>query len=91
MKHTIALYALYARKLAGAFRLIYVVTAVMAMYLNVNVLCAQLFANVPALNSLAPTQAEPPSAIAQGIALLLFLPLGWKALKKFQPATANRI
>ncbi len=91
MKHTIALDALYARKLAGAFRSIYVVTTVMVLYLNVNVLFAQLFANVPALKSMAPTQAEPPFAIAQGIVLVLFLLLGWKARKKFHPATANRI
>lgn len=85
----IALYALYVRKLAGAFRWIYVTTAVMALYLNVFVLVAQLFAKVPALKALAPTQAEPPFAIAQGIVLVLFLWLGWTALKKFHPARIN--
>jgi hypothetical protein len=82
----IALYALYMRKLAGAFRWIYVTTAVMALYLNVFVLVAQLFAKVPALKALAPTQAEPPFAIAQGIVLVIFLWLGWSALNKFHPA-----
>lgn len=86
----IALYALYARKLLGAFRAIYVITAVMALYLNVFVLIAQLFAKVPALKAMAPTQAEPPFAIAQGIVLVLFLVLGWKALKRFHPAIAGR-
>jgi hypothetical protein len=87
----IALYALYARGLAGAFRSIYVITATLALYLNVFVLVAQLFAKVPALKALAPTQAEPPFAIAQGIVLVLFLLLGWKALRKFHPANATRI
>jgi hypothetical protein len=34
----------------------------------------------------APTQKEPPFAIAQGIVLLAFLALGIAAAKKFHPA-----
>ena len=44
---------------------VYVVTAVMALYLNVFVLIVQSFQKVPALKALAPTQSEPPFAIAQ--------------------------
>jgi len=67
------LYALYARKLIGAWRWIFVVGAMISLYLNVFVLVVQLFAKVPALHALAPTQAEPPFVIAQGVVLLVFV------------------
>ena len=49
------LFALYARKLAGGWRRIYVIGAVISLYLNVFVLVVQLFLKVPALHALAPT------------------------------------
>jgi hypothetical protein len=39
---------------------------------------------VPALKSLAPTQAEPPFAIAQGLVLVLFVVAGALALLRFR-------
>ncbi|MEO7431293.1 MAG: hypothetical protein ABIV12_04380 [Dokdonella sp.] len=81
----IALAALYALHLRGAWRWIYVATAVFPLYLNVFVLVAQAFQKVPALHALAPTQAEPPFAIAQGIVLLVFIALGIVATRKFHP------
>lgn len=81
------LYALYTRKLAGRWRWIYVVGAVISLYLNVFVLVVQLFLKVPAFKALAPTQADPPFAIAQGLVLLLFVVLGVLAVKRFHPAT----
>jgi len=84
----VALLALYGYRLAGPWRWIYVVTALMAFWLNVFVLVAQSFAKVPALHALAPTQAEPPFAIAQGVVLLVFLALGFVALKRFRPRSA---
>src|SRR5882757_9231891 len=51
----VALFALYGRKLNGAWRRAYLITATAALYLNVFVLVAQLFAKVPALKALAPT------------------------------------
>lgn len=77
--------ALYTFRLAGAWRWIYVVGAVISLYLNVFVLVAQGFAKIPALHALAPTQAEPPFAIAQGIVLLVYLVLGYLAVRKFHP------
>jgi hypothetical protein len=65
------------------WRKTYVITAVIALYLNVFVLVAQLFMKVPALKALAPTQSEPPFQIAQLIVLVLFLVLGILAVKKF--------
>jgi hypothetical protein len=78
-------YALNAKKLAGAWRGIYVVGAVLAFYLNFFVLIVQSFLKIPGLNTLAPTQKEPPFALAQGLALLFFLALGFLAMRKFRP------
>jgi hypothetical protein len=82
----IALTALYLRRLAGAWRWIYVTTALIALYLNVFVLIVQSFQKVPALQKLAPTQSEPPFQIVQGVVLAVFLILGIMAARKFRPA-----
>src|SRR6267378_821338 len=50
----VAILARYARHLAGSWRWIYVVTAMISLYLNVFVLVVQLFQKVPALKALAP-------------------------------------
>ena len=77
--------ALYAFRLAGAWRWIYAVTAIVALYLNCFVLVVQSFQKLPALAALAPTQSEPPFLIAQGVLLLAFLWLGYRAVKQFHP------
>ncbi|HYI29088.1 MAG TPA: hypothetical protein VD863_14715 [Bradyrhizobium sp.] len=84
----IALFALYGRHLGGPWRWVYVVTAVLALYLNVFVLVVQLFLRVPALNTLAPKGAEPPFAITQGIVLLVFIALTIAGAIKFRPAAS---
>ena len=81
----IAIFARYGRKLTRAWRWIYVVTAMLALYLNVFVLIVQLFQKVPALKSLAPTQSEPPFQIAQLCALLIFVILTVFAVIRFRP------
>jgi hypothetical protein len=81
----IVLLALYGKQLAGAWRWIYVVSAVAALYLNVLVLIVQAFQKVPMLKPLAPTQSEPPFLIAQGVALAVFVVLGIAAAIKFRP------
>lgn len=81
----VCLFALYLRRLSGASRWVYVATAVFALYLNVFVLVVQGFIKVPFLKALAPTQAEPPFAIAQGVVLLAFVALGILAVKAFHP------
>jgi hypothetical protein len=80
----IAVYARYARHLAGKWRAAYVGTAVTALYFNVFVLIVQAFLKVPALNAAAPTQSEPPFLIAQLIALVLFAALGVMATVRFR-------
>jgi len=81
----VAILALYSFKLAGSWRWIYVATALFALYLNVFVGVVQTFQKVAFFNALAPTQKEPPFAIAQGIVLLAFIALGIAAAKKFHP------
>jgi hypothetical protein len=80
----VTIYSRYVRLMDGRWRSIYVVTAVIALYLNVFVLVVQLFLKVPALNALAPTQSEPPFAIAQLIVLVTFVALGVAAVKRFR-------
>ena len=58
------LFARYPRRMQGAWRLVYVLGGMFALYLNVFVLVVQGFLKVPALNQLAPTQAEPPFLVA---------------------------
>lgn len=81
----IALAALYVFHLAGAWRKIYVATALAALYLNCFVLVVQMFQKLPRLNALAPNQSEPPFQIAQGLLLLAFIVLGVMAARRFHP------
>lgn len=83
----IALFALYRKHLVGAWRWIYVITAVVSLYLNVFVLVAQSFMKVSALNALAPTQSEPPFAITQAVVLAIFIVIALIASVNFRPAT----
>jgi hypothetical protein len=78
------IYALYGRHLAGGWRLVYVIGAVVAFYLNFVVLIVQSFQKVPALHTLAPQQNEPPFLIAQIVAMVAFLVLGVLAARRFQ-------
>ena len=84
----IALFALYAGNLVGAWRWIYVSTAIAALYLNVFVAVVQSFLKIGRLHALAPTGSEPPFVITQGIVLVLFIVLGIVALMRFRPPTA---
>jgi hypothetical protein len=81
-----AWFARYPRGMAGQWRSTYVVSATSALYFNVFVLVFQAFLKIPALKALAPTQSEPPFAIAQGVVLLLFIALGVLAVRGFRPA-----
>jgi hypothetical protein len=85
----VTFYALYAKKLAGSWRAAYVISAVLALYLNFFVLIVQSFLKIRALHALAPTQKEPPFALAQGVALLIFVVLGVVATIKFRPQPAG--
>ena len=80
----VAILARYGRRLAGTWRRIYIVSAAIALYLNVFVGVVQAFMKVPALNALAPQQTEPPFLIAQLGVLLLFVVLTVAAARRFR-------
>lgn len=81
----IAIYARCPRQMAGAWRWIYVVGAMIALYLNVFVGAVQAFQKIPALNVFAPTQTESPFQLTQLIVLVVFVLLTILALVRFHP------
>ena len=84
----VACIALYVMRLAGAWRWIYVVTALLALYFNVFVLVIQSFLKIPALTAVAP--GNPPSgpvfAVVQGIVLVFFVLMIIGAWRRFRPS-----
>ena len=84
----IAIAARYSFHMAGAWRSIYVVSAIMSLYLNCFVLVAQAFLKAPALHALAPTGTEPPFLVTQLIVLVIFIGLTILAVKRFKIASA---
>lgn len=80
----IAIVARYLFHLAGPWRWTYVITAAMALYLNVFVFVVQSFEKSPTLKALAPTQSEPPFVITQLVVLVAFVVLTILAGKKFR-------
>ena len=83
----VACIALYVMRLAGAWRWIYVVTALLALYFNVFVLVIQSFLKIPALTAVAP--GNPPSgpvfAVVQGVVLVFFVLMIIGAWRRFRP------
>jgi hypothetical protein len=82
-----ALFGYYRKNLAGAWRWIYVIAAIAALYLNVFVVVVQSFMKVAALNALAPTQSEPPFVITQVAVMTIFILIGIISVVKFRPIT----
>jgi len=87
----LALVALYKFRLAGSWRSVYVVSAVVALYFNVFVLVVQSFLKIPLLHKLAPQGSEPPFAIAQGIVLLVFVVGGFLSVRRFHPSVEANV
>jgi hypothetical protein len=83
----IACVALYAMKLSGPWRWLYVLTALLSLYFNVFVLVIQSFLKIPALTALAP--GNPPSgpifAVAQGLVLVFFAIMIIGVWRRFRP------
>jgi hypothetical protein len=86
----LAVAALYGFRLAGAWRLIYIGSAVAALYLNVFVGVVQSFQNLSLLKPLAPTQSEPPFLVTQLVLLAFFTAMGVLAAMRFHPETKPR-
>jgi hypothetical protein len=83
----IACLALYGMKLSGAWRWIYVVTALLSLYFNVFVLVIQSFLKIPALTALAPGNppAGPVFAVVQGVVLVFFIVVIIGSIRRFRP------
>ena len=84
----IACVALYGMNLSGAWRAIYLITAIASLYLNVFVLVIQSFMKVGPLHALAPSipPSEPLFAVTQGVVLVLFVIAIIAAVRRFRPA-----
>jgi len=85
----VALYARYARHLAGRWRKSYVITAVVAFYFNVFVGIVQAFAKIPALKDLAPTQTEAPFKVTQLVVLGVFIALAALSALRFRNGSVS--
>ena len=79
----VAIVARYPRRLEGGWRRIYVICAMVALYLNCFVLVVQAFLKAPALHALAPKGNEPPFLIAQLALLAIFVLLTIVAARRF--------
>jgi hypothetical protein len=87
----VAIYARYGAHMERSWRSIYVVSAMISLYLNVFVLVVQLFLKVPALHALAPNGKEPPFAITQLLVMVIFAVLTVAARKRFHPGMAATV
>jgi hypothetical protein len=85
-----AFYAQHFRRFHGAWRKVYAIGVVAALYLDVFVALVQAFRKIPTLNALAPTQTESPFKATQLVALAGFVVLGVAAAIRFPqfPSTA---
>jgi hypothetical protein len=77
----LALVARYSKHMAGPWLRAYVISAMVAFWLNFFVLIAQAFMKQPALHALAPTGSEPPFLITQVVVMLIFIALTFFAVK----------
>ena len=83
----VAVAALYGFRLAGAWRWLYICTAVAALYLNSFVGVIQAFQKVPAVHDLAPTQTEAPFLVVQLLVLAAFVASAILAIVRFHPVS----
>jgi hypothetical protein len=88
---SLAIFARYSRQLAGAWHWIYVVCAMIALYLNVFVGVVQSFLKIDALHAMAPTQTEPSFKHTQLAVLALFVLLTIVAAIRFRPEPARPV
>ncbi|TCL69541.1 hypothetical protein [Rhizobium sp. BK251] len=76
----------YVFHMNGAWRIVFVVGALMLFYFNCLVLIVQSFQKIPALNALAPLGNEPPILAAQSALLVVFIIIGILSVRRFRPA-----
>lgn len=80
----VAFFALYGKHLEGRWRKVFVGVSVLALYLNVFVLLAQLLQKIPALAALAPAPNTPAFAATQLLFLAVFAGMGWASISGFR-------
>jgi hypothetical protein len=85
----LTIFARCSKHLAGAWRWIYVIGAVICLYFNLFVLVVQLFEKVPALHVIAPTQTESPFKLTQLTVLIVSTVLAIMAVIRFRPEPAR--
>jgi len=76
--------SLYVGHLASAWRGTYIVTMVIAVYLNFFVAVVQSFLKIGFLHALAPTGKEPPFLVAQTATVAVVALIGAIAFKRFR-------
>ncbi len=87
----LTIYARYPKHLAGAWRWIYAIGAVICLYFNLFVLVVQLFEKVPALHAMAPTQTESPFKLTQVCVLVVSVVLAIIAVIRFHPEPSHTV
>jgi hypothetical protein len=86
----LTIFARYPKHLAGPWRWIYVIGAVICLYFNLFVLVVQAFEKIPALHAMGPTQTEPPFKLTQLVFLLVSALLAIVAAIRFRPESVAR-
>lgn len=81
----VALLGRYVFRLRGPWRPVYVIAAVLALWLDVFVAIVQMFQKIPELNRFAPTGTELPFAITQVVGLVIFIWLAVRGAQQFHP------
>src|SRR5213596_107794 len=84
----LTIFARYPKRLAGPWRWIYVIGAVICLYFNLFVLVVQSFEKIPALHAIAPTQTESPFKLTQLAVLIVSIVLAIVAAIRFRPEPA---
>lgn len=79
----VALFAKYREQNQGKWATRFVISSLVAQYLNVFVLIVQSFQKIPALKYLAPTQSELPFAATHLVNLAAFVVVGILATRRF--------
>jgi hypothetical protein len=77
--------ARYLFGLRGVWRPVYVVTAVLSLYMNCFVLVVQSFAKIAPLHKLAPDGGGPVFGGTQLVVLVAFVVAGYLGVRRFHP------
>lgn len=77
--------ARYRFHLAGIWRPVFIVGAMVLLFFNCLVLIVQSFQKIPVLNALAPNGNEPPILAAQVALLVVCVLVGYFSIRRFRP------